>query len=67
MDASGYGLITMKHEVTIVQIGEGAARAVCSCGWHSPLFGGGKKAGTMDVLQQAADAGDVHEWDASLE
>ena len=58
MDASGYGLITMKHEVTIVQIGEGAARAVCTCG---------KKAGTMDVLQQAADAGDVHEWDASLE
>ena len=57
----------MKHEVTIVQIGEGGARAVCSCGWQSPLFGEGKKVGTMDVLQRATDAGDVHEWDASLE
>jgi len=57
----------MKHEVTIVQVGEGAARAVCSCGWQSPLFGEGKKVGTMDVLQRATYAGDVHEWDASLE
>lgn len=57
----------MKHDVTIVQIGEGAARAVCSCGWQSPLFGAGKKIGTMDALQQAADAGDVHEWDASMD
>jgi hypothetical protein len=57
----------MKHEVTIVQVGEGAARAVCSCGWQSPLFGEGKKVGTMDVLQRATDAGDVHEWDASFE
>jgi hypothetical protein len=39
----------MKHEVTIVQVGEG------------------KKVGTMDVLQRATDAGDVHEWDTSLE
>jgi hypothetical protein len=57
----------MKHDVTIVQLGEGAARAVCSCGWQSPLFGTVKKSGTMDALQQAADAGDVHQWDASLE
>jgi len=57
----------MKHEVTIVQVGEGAARAVCSCGWQSPLFGEGKKVGTMDVLQRATDAGDVYEWDASFE
>ena len=38
-------------------------RAVCSCGWRSPVFGDRKTAGTMDPLQQAMDAGDLHEWE----
>ncbi len=46
---------------------EGAAQAYCSCGWQSPIFGQDKKTGTMDALQQAKDAADLHEWDASLE
>jgi hypothetical protein len=45
---------------------EGAVQAVCSCGWRSALFGTDKTTGTMDPLQQAKDAADLHEWDASL-
>jgi hypothetical protein len=30
------------------------------------VFGAGKEAGTMDPLQRAADAGDLHEWEMSL-
>ena len=57
----------MEHAITIVESGEGRAQAVCSCGWRSPVFGVDKSAGTMDTLQQAVDAGDLHEWEASLQ
>ena len=56
----------MDHHTTIHEEGEGGVRAVCSCGWHSPVFGVDKTAGTMDPLQRAADAGDLHEWEMSL-
>jgi hypothetical protein len=47
-------------------LGEGTVQAVCSCGWRSPVFGADKTAGTMDALQQATDARDLHEWEASM-
>ena len=56
----------MEHHTTIHEAGEDGAQAVCSCGWRSPVFGTGKTGGTMDPLQRAADAGDLHEWDMSL-
>ena len=56
----------MDHHTTIHEVGEGGAQAVCSCGWHSPVFGADKTAGTMDPLQRAAEAGDLHEWKMSL-
>ena len=56
----------MEHHTTIHEAGEGGAQAACSCGWRSPVFGTGKTAGTMDSLQRAADAGDLHEWEMSL-
>ena len=56
----------MDHHVTVEEAAEGGAQAVCSCGWCSPVFGTDKKTGTMDSLQRAADAGDLHEWDMSL-
>jgi hypothetical protein len=56
----------MDHHVTVQEAAEGGAQAVCSCGWYSPVFGTDKKTGTMDSLQRAADAGDLHEWDMSL-
>jgi hypothetical protein len=30
------------------------------------VFGADKAAGTMDPVQRAAEAGDLHEWDMSL-
>jgi hypothetical protein len=30
------------------------------------VFGTDKTVGTMDPLQRAADAGDLHEWEISL-
>jgi hypothetical protein len=56
----------MDHQTTIHEVGEGGVRAVCSCGWRSPVFGRDKTAGTMDPLQRATDAGDLHEWEMSL-
>ncbi len=56
----------MEHSTTIQQLGEGAVQAVCSCGWCSPVFGSDKTAGTMDPLQSAAEAADLHEWEMSL-
>ena len=56
----------MEHCTTIQQLGEGAVQAVCSCGWRSPVFGSDKVAGTMDPLQHAAEAADLHEWEMSL-
>jgi hypothetical protein len=54
------------HHTSIQELGEGRLRAVCSCGWHSQEFGADKTTGTMDPLQQASEACDLHEWDASL-
>jgi hypothetical protein len=56
----------MEHRTTIVQLGEGTTQAVCSCGWRSAVFGADKTEGTMDALQLAADAADLHQWDAAL-
>jgi hypothetical protein len=53
----------MDHRSTIVQLGEGAVQAVCSCGWRSSVFGADKQAGTMDALQLATDAADLHLWE----
>jgi hypothetical protein len=54
------------HHVTTQEVGEGGIRSVCSCGWRSPVFGEDKTTGTMDPLQQATDAGDLHEWEMSM-
>ena len=56
----------MHHCTTIRQVGEGGVEAVCSCGWRGPVFGAGKTTGTMDPLQPATDAVDLHEWEMSL-
>jgi hypothetical protein len=56
----------MDHQVSIVETGEGRVQAVCSCGWRSPIFGADKTGGTMDALQRGVDAGDLHQWEASL-
>jgi len=56
----------VEHCTTIEQLGEGGVQAVCSCGWRGPVFGSDKAAGTMDPLQHAADAADLHEWEMSL-
>jgi hypothetical protein len=55
------------HHTTIRAAGEGGVQAVCPCGWRSPVFGADKTAGTMDPLQRAAEAGDLHEWEMSLQ
>ena len=54
------------HHTTVHEVGEGCVQAVCSCGWRSAAFGADKTTGTMDPLQQAVEAGDLHEWDASI-
>jgi hypothetical protein len=56
----------VQHSTTIQQRGGGAVQAVCSCGWRSPEFGADKRTGTMDPLQHAAEAADLHEWEMSL-
>ena len=56
----------MEHHTTIDEVGEGGVQAVWSCGWRSPVSGTGKTAGTMDSLQRATDAGDLHEREMSL-
>ena len=56
----------MEHCTTIHQLGEGGVQAVCSCGWRSPVFGSDKVTGTMDPLQHAAEAADLHEREMSL-
>jgi len=53
------------HSTTIQQLAEGAVQAVCSCGWRSPVFGADKTTGTMDPLQHATEAADLHEWEMS--
>jgi len=54
------------HHITVNDVAEGGAQAACSCGWRSPVFGTDKASGTMDPLQRAAEAGDMHEWEMSL-
>lgn len=56
----------MNHSTAIQQLGEGSVQAVCSCGWRSLVFGTDKTAGTMDPLQHASEAADLHEWEMSL-
>jgi hypothetical protein len=56
----------VNHHVTLRELGEGAVQAVCSCGWRSPVFGADKTTGAMDPLEQARDAADLHEWEASM-
>jgi hypothetical protein len=56
----------VEHHTTVHEAGDGSAQAVCSCGWRGPVSGAGKTAGTMDSLQHAAEAGDLHEWEMSL-
>jgi hypothetical protein len=58
--------MAVDHQTTIQEVGEGGVRAVCTCGWRSPVFGADKTAGMMDPLQRATDAGDLHQWDMSL-
>ena len=55
------------HRVTTRELGEGRVQAQCSCGWRSPVFGEDKTTGTMDPLQQATDAGDLHKWEISMQ
>jgi len=65
--ASGTGMATtMEHRSMIVEISEGRTQAACSCGWRSAVFGADKSAGTMDALQEAAEARDLHEWDQAM-
>src|SRR5664280_1641314 len=54
------------HRTAILERGEGRVQASCSCGWRSAIFGADRRLGAMDALQQAADAVDLHGWDASL-
>jgi len=56
----------VEHHTSVRELGEGGAQAICSCGWRSPVFGTDKTSGTMDPLQRAAEAGDMHEWEMSL-
>jgi hypothetical protein len=64
--SGGEDLIAVQHQTTVREVGEGGAQAVCSCGWRSPVFGEDKTSGTMEPLQRAAEAGDLHEWEMSL-
>ena len=56
----------MEHRTTIVELGEGMTQVGCSCGWRSERYGLDRDVGTMDALQQAKDAADLHEWDATM-
>jgi hypothetical protein len=55
-----------QHNTRVVGLGEGIAQADCDCGWHSARFGQDKRLGTMDALQAAQDAADLHQWECSL-
>lgn len=56
-----------RHHTQVISHGEGLTQATCECGWHSEQYGAGKDRGTMDALQRAQDAADLHEWEASLD
>jgi hypothetical protein len=55
------------HHTRLLEFDEGTTQVVCDCGWHSAPFGRDKRLGTMDALQQAQDASDIHEWESSLD
>jgi hypothetical protein len=59
--------VARDHQITTQERGEGRVQALCSCGWRSPIFGEDKTAGTMDPLQQATDAADMHQWETSMQ
>jgi hypothetical protein len=59
--------VAREHRVSAREVDEGCVQALCSCGWRSPVFGEDKTTGTMDPLQQATDAGDLHEWEMSMQ
>jgi len=59
-------LAGMDHHGCIVETGAGWLQARCSCGWRSPIFDADQTGGTMDAPQQGVDAGDLHQWEASL-
>jgi len=46
--------MAVDHQTTIHEVGEGG------------VFGADKTTGVMDPLQQATDAGDLHQWEMSL-
>ena len=56
----------MEHRTHVRDLGEGVVQAVCTCGWRSDRYGQNKRTGTMDALQQARDAADLHKWDVAL-
>jgi hypothetical protein len=56
----------MQHRTMIVELGEGGMQAVCVCGWRGERYGVDKNAGTMDTLQRAQDAADLHQWDVTM-
>jgi hypothetical protein len=59
--------MTNTHHCThVIGLGEGIAQAVCDCGWGSERYGSNKQQGTMDALEHAKDAADLHEWEFSL-
>ena len=58
--------MTEPHSTRVIGLGEGIAQAECDCGWRSLEFGREKRLGTMDALQHASDAADLHEWESSL-
>ena len=57
----------LEHQVDVLELGEGCVRAVCRCGWKGAVHGEDKTAGTMDALQHAADDGNLHLWEVTLD
>jgi hypothetical protein len=56
----------VRHRTQVISRGEGVSQAACECGWRSEEYGADKQSGTMDALQRAREAADLHEWEASL-
>jgi len=56
----------MEHRTTIVELSEGRTQAVCSADGAVLSSAPDKSVGTMDALQQAAEARDLHEWDQAM-
>ena len=45
----------MEHHTTIHEAGEGGVQAVCSCGWHGPVFGTDKTLQTAPFADVTPD------------